>query len=100
MSKSEFSKTERSVNQESTISGDEVDGKGKSVERRSLKFGSIELSVLEPTFDALHGIKRGTDVDMGRAISFLLDCGAVFYSHLTSSIKNSLEEIKKENASH
>ena len=98
MSNGKLDKTERSADEKSALSSIEVDEKGKRIERKKLGFSNLNLDVLEPTFDAFHSIKMKSGVDAGKAISFLLDCGALMYNHLSKSIGDSLEKIKKANA--
>ncbi len=55
----------------------------------------LNLVIQDSTLDALHDLKRVTDVRMDRAISFLLDAGAVLYRSIEEQM---IETLKNKEA--
>ena len=60
---------------------------------RNLHFKEMNLNIQDSTLDALNDLKLTADVRMDRAISFLLDAGAVLYRSIEEQM---IETLKNE----
>ena len=84
-------KVKGAVDKSAIVQG--IQSSEENVTLRKLHFMELNLVIQDSTLDALHDLKRVTDVRMDRVISFLLDAGAVLYRSIEEQM---IETLKNE----